>query len=101
MTDREQRPETSAIRFIESIKFKMEMMIRTGDVASRPRNRPGQPSEHRGEIQEETRIAIALLKAGKSATQAGQAIGITGNALHRRLNSRGLTIAKIREAMYE
>ena len=97
MTYGEARPESRAVRFVESLKLQMEQMMRVGDVLDCSRNHRGQPrQEHRAEIEEETQIAIGLLREGKSATQAGQYIGISGVALQQRLFTRGTNITKIR-----
>ena len=86
--------KSRCIRFMESLESKINQMLATGHYTDHGR---GKPNEIRkAEIENEMDIAIDLIRQGKSATQAGAAIGISGNTLHRRLHSRGLTIKEIR-----
>ena len=85
--------ESQAVDYFLSLKSKMEALIRTADVTDcDPRaKRGGRTADRSALIETEVQDAIKRFKAGENFEKIAERIGISGNALRRRLENREIT----------
>lgn len=96
--------ESNAVDYFLSLKSKMEQLIRTADIADRdPRSsvRGGLTTDRAALIDLEVQDAVKRFKAGENFEKIAEDIGISGNALRRRLQNRGISRTSLLAEMSE
>jgi len=101
MDSTQEHPATSLSNFFASHVEQYKQMLKVGDIADRDESAskiPGRPTVERAEqIENEVCEMIEMIAMGETVAEVARRQGLPRPVLAKRLHTRGLSVAKIRE----